>query len=101
MHYTERTPRESVKLIRVRLADPNNRYRAKDPRKPILSLASYGYEEVPDDIQACVSFLNGETYVRGSSGLFDVELVGEVVTVPEDIQVRDHYYLIHVVGQVL
>ncbi len=33
-------------------ADPNNRYRAKDPRKLILSLASYGYEEVPDDIQS-------------------------------------------------
>ncbi|MYC05351.1 MAG: DUF2971 domain-containing protein [Rhodothermaceae bacterium] len=28
VHYTERTPRESVELIRRRLADENNRYRA-------------------------------------------------------------------------
>ena len=52
VHYTERTPRESVKLIRDRLADPNNRYRAKDPRKLALFFASYGYEEVPEDIQS-------------------------------------------------
>ena len=52
VHYTERTPRESVKLIRDRLAGPNNRYRAKDPRKLALFFASYGYEEVPEDIQS-------------------------------------------------
>ena len=49
VHYTERTPSESVKLIRDRLVDPNNRYRVRKPRKLILSSTSYGYEEAPDD----------------------------------------------------
>ena len=49
VHYTERTPRESVKLVRDRLADKNNRYRAGEPRKLILSSAAYGYEEAPAD----------------------------------------------------
>ncbi len=49
VYYTERTPNESVKLIRDRLADKNNRYRAENPRKLILSSASYSYEEAPDD----------------------------------------------------
>ena len=48
VYYTERTPRESVKLIQDRLADRNNRYRAENPRKLILSSTSYGYEEAPD-----------------------------------------------------
>ena len=52
VYYTERTPRESVKLIRDRLADKNNRYRAENPRKLILSSTSYGYEEAPDDCQS-------------------------------------------------
>ena len=49
VHYTERTPSKSVQLVRDRLADTNNRYRAKSPRKLILSSTSYGYEEAPDD----------------------------------------------------
>ena len=49
LHYTERTPKESVQLIRDRLADPNNRYRAKSPRKLVLSSTSYSYEEAPSD----------------------------------------------------
>ena len=52
VYYTERTPRESVKLIRNRLADKNNRYRAGNPRKLILSSDSYGYEEAPKDRQS-------------------------------------------------
>ena len=49
VYYTERTPADSVKLIRDRLADSNNRYRAKKLRKLILSFTSYGYEEASDD----------------------------------------------------
>ena len=45
--YTERTHCESVKLIRERLSDQNNRYRAEKPSKLILSSTSYGYEEAP------------------------------------------------------
>ena len=48
VYYTERSPHESVELIRERLADKNNRYRAQNPRKLILSSTSYGYEETPD-----------------------------------------------------
>ena len=51
VYYTERTPPESVTLIRDRLADKNNRYRAESPRKLVLSSTSYGYEEAPDDCQ--------------------------------------------------
>ena len=43
--HTERTPRDAVELIRERLADTNNRYQAKHPRKLVLSPTSYGYEE--------------------------------------------------------
>ena len=49
VYYTERTPRDSVTLMRDRLADKNNRYRAESPRKLILSPAAYGYEEAPDE----------------------------------------------------
>ncbi len=49
VYYTERTPRKSVKLIRDRLADKNNRYRAGKPRKLVLSSTSYGYEEASAD----------------------------------------------------
>ena len=48
VYYTERSPHESVELIRERLADKNNRYRAQNPRKLTLSSTSYGYEEAPD-----------------------------------------------------
>ena len=44
VYYTERTPKESVKLIRECLADKNNRYHAENPHKLILSSESYGYE---------------------------------------------------------
>ena len=47
VYYTERTPRESVNLIRDQLADRNNRYGAESPRKLILSTTSYAYEEAP------------------------------------------------------
>ena len=49
VHYTERTPRDSVELIRRRLTDSNNRYRAEKLRKLILSTTTYGYEEAGDD----------------------------------------------------
>ena len=49
VYYTERTPQESVDLIRGRLIDRNNRHRSREPRKLILSSTSYGYEEAPDD----------------------------------------------------
>ena len=50
--YTERTPDESVKLIRDRLADRNNRYRTANPRKLIPSSSSYSYEGAPGDCQS-------------------------------------------------
>lgn len=52
VHYTERTPREVVTLIRDRLADRNNRYQAKKPRKLVMSSMTYGYEEAVDDSQS-------------------------------------------------
>lgn len=51
VYYTERTPIESVNLIRNRLADDNNRYRAKELRKLVLSSTTYGYEEAQDDLE--------------------------------------------------
>ncbi|MYE47541.1 MAG: DUF2971 domain-containing protein [Chloroflexi bacterium] len=47
VYYTERTPPDSVDMVRNRLAANNNRYRADGPRKLILSSTSYGYEEAP------------------------------------------------------
>ena len=49
VYYTERTPRESVELIRHRLADKNNRYRADKLRKLVLSTTGYSYTESGDD----------------------------------------------------
>ena len=49
VYYTERTPPESVNLIRDRLADENNRYRTDKPRKLVRSSTEFGYEEAPDD----------------------------------------------------
>ena len=49
VYCTERSPQETVKLIRERLADKNNRYCAENPRKLILSSTSYGYEESPNE----------------------------------------------------
>ena len=51
VYYTERTPGDVVDLIRKRLADKNNRYRADVPRKLVMSFTSYGYEEASDDQQ--------------------------------------------------
>ena len=48
LYYTERTPPESVRLIRDRLADSNNRYGVDHLRKLILSSTSYSYEESLD-----------------------------------------------------
>ena len=50
--YTERTPCQDVQRVRARLADPNNRYQAENPRKLILSSTSYEYEEALDDSEA-------------------------------------------------
>ena len=50
--YTERTHDESVKIVRDRLADKNNRYRTANPRKLVLSSSSYSYEEAPGDCQS-------------------------------------------------
>ncbi len=46
--YTERTPEATVELVRNRLAERNNRFRAERPRKLILSFESYGYQEAPN-----------------------------------------------------
>ena len=48
VYYTERSPEETVKQIRARLADKNNRYRAESTRQLILSSTSYGYEVSPN-----------------------------------------------------
>lgn len=48
VYYTERTPGESVDLIRDRLSDPNNRYGAGNPIKLVMSPTSYGYVESQD-----------------------------------------------------
>lgn len=45
VYYTERSPKETVRLVRHRLEDKNNRYSAESPRKLVLSSTSYGYEE--------------------------------------------------------
>ena len=47
--YTERTPLESVKSIRARLADRNNRYRVDKLVKLVMSSTTYDYEEAEDD----------------------------------------------------
>ncbi len=49
VYYTERSSPETVTSIRHRLEDKNNRYRAENPRKLILSFTSYGYEESPNE----------------------------------------------------
>ena len=51
VYYTERTPSDTVKLIEERLADDNNRYRARHAHKLILSSTSYGYEEAARNCQ--------------------------------------------------
>ena len=48
VYYTERTPVDSVDLIRGRLSDANNRYGTKTLTKLVMSSTSYGYEESPD-----------------------------------------------------
>lgn len=48
VYYTERTPEQSINLIRDRLSDPNNRYRAGNPIKLVMSPTSYGYVEAQD-----------------------------------------------------
>ena len=52
VYYTERTPSDSVELIKNRLADKNNRYRARCPRKLVLSSTSYGYEVAESNCQS-------------------------------------------------
>ena len=44
VYYTERTPGEKVKQVQARLADPNNRYKAR-LIKLIMSEECYGYED--------------------------------------------------------
>ena len=48
VYHTERTPPESVQAVRGRLSDPNNRYRAKGPRKLTMSSTSYRYVETQE-----------------------------------------------------
>ena len=48
VYYTERTPEKSVGIIRDRLANSNNRYQARSPRKLVMSSTSYGYEEATE-----------------------------------------------------
>ena len=48
VYFTERTPNRSVKMIEQRLADPNNRYRIREPRKLVMSSIAYCYEEAQD-----------------------------------------------------
>ena len=48
VYYTERTPLETVDLVRNRLSDANNRYGTKTLTKLVMSSTSYGYEESPD-----------------------------------------------------
>ena len=43
--FTERTPKEEVDEVRRRLADPNNRYRAGQLTKLVLSETEYAYVE--------------------------------------------------------
>ena len=45
VYYTERTPTGTVDLVRDRLANPNNRYRATKPTKLVSSALRYGYED--------------------------------------------------------
>ena len=47
VYHTERTPKESLEIIRERLTNNNNRYRASSPRKLVMSSTSFGYEEAP------------------------------------------------------
>ena len=48
VYYTERTPTETVDLVRERLARANNRYGTNQPTKLVLSPRNYGYEDAPD-----------------------------------------------------
>ena len=48
VYYTERTPPESLEIIRDRLANDNNRYQTDSPRKLVMSSTSYGYEEAQE-----------------------------------------------------
>ena len=45
VYFTERTPESEVEIIRSRLSNPANRFRAGSPRKLILSSDRYGYTE--------------------------------------------------------
>ena len=58
VYHTERTPSDTVNMIRERLADKNNRYSADSPRKLVMSFTAYGYEEAPDNPQILASNQN-------------------------------------------
>ena len=45
VYYTERTPANTVQLIRERITDKNNRYSVENLSKLVLSSTSYRYEE--------------------------------------------------------
>ena len=45
VYHTERTPIEAVNEARQRLQDPNNRYRAQNPVKLVLSETEFGYKK--------------------------------------------------------
>ena len=44
VYFTERTPNSTVETIETRLKNPSNRFRARGPRKLVLSPDKYGYE---------------------------------------------------------
>ena len=48
VYYTERTPAETIRLVRRRMNDGNNRYQAHQPTKLILSSTHYGHEDAPN-----------------------------------------------------
>jgi hypothetical protein len=56
VYYTERTPHQTVNEVSKRLADPNNRYIAKCPRKLVLSQTCYAYVE--ESTRACLQTTN-------------------------------------------
>ena len=50
VYYTERTPIERVRHIEGRLSDENNRYRAIEPHKLLMSSVSYAYYDPSEEM---------------------------------------------------
>ena len=45
VYYTERTPADTVEMVRARLANSNNRYGTAAPTKLVMSDTSFGYQD--------------------------------------------------------